>query len=56
MNNSLFLQSSNLDKAFLFDVASKIYLATDATIVDMQTYELCSDMIDVLVNISSIYT
>ncbi|VDN34109.1 unnamed protein product [Dibothriocephalus latus] len=45
-----------LDKAFLVDVASKIYLATDSTLVDMQTYELCCDMIDVVLDISSIYT
>lgn len=45
-----------LDKAFLFDVATKIYLATDSTLVDIQTYELCCDMIDVVTNISSIYT
>lgn len=45
-----------LDKAFLFDVATKIYLATDSALVDIQTYELCCDMIDVVTNISSIYT
>jgi len=53
---NIFISSSMLDKAFLFDVASKIYLATDSTIVDMQTYELCCDMLDVVVDISSIYT
>uniref|UniRef100_A0A5K3EVS2 Ras-related GTP-binding protein D n=1 Tax=Mesocestoides corti TaxID=53468 RepID=A0A5K3EVS2_MESCO len=53
---NIFISSSMLDKAFLFDVASKIYLATDSTLVDMQTYELCCDMIDVVTNISSIYT
>jgi Ras-related GTP-binding protein C/D len=44
-----------IDKAFLFDVVSKIYIATDASPVDMATYELCSDMIDVTIDISCIY-
>ncbi len=34
---------------------SKIYVATDSSPVDMQTYELCSDMIDVVIDISCIY-
>ncbi|NXW03705.1 RRAGD protein, partial [Fregetta grallaria] len=41
--------------SFLFDVVSKIYIATDSTPVDMQTYELCCDMIDVVIDISCIY-
>lgn len=44
-----------MEKAFLIDVASKIYVATDSSPVDMQTYELCSDMIDVVVDASCIY-
>ncbi|KAM7532931.1 hypothetical protein Aperf_G00000125374 [Anoplocephala perfoliata] len=52
---NIFISSSMLDKAFLFDVATKIYLATDSALVDIQTYELCCDMIDVVTNISSIY-
>lgn len=47
--------SSSIEKSFLFDVASKIYVATDASPVDMMTYELCCDMIDVVLDISSIY-
>jgi len=42
-------------KHFLFDVVSKIYVATDSNPVDMQTYELCSDMIDVVIDVSCIY-
>ena len=42
-------------QAFLFDVVSKIYLATDSSPVDMQSYELCADMIDVITDVSSIY-
>jgi len=44
-----------MEKIFLFDVLSKIYVATDSSPVDIQTYELCCDMIDVVVDISSIY-
>ena len=45
----------NIEKAFLFDVVSKIYIATDSNPVDMQSYELCSDMIDVVIDVSCIY-
>ena len=34
---------------------SKIYIATDSSPVDMQSYELCSDAIDVILDMSSIY-
>jgi Ras-related GTP-binding protein C/D len=44
-----------MEKTFLIDVVSKIYIATDFAPVDMQTYELCSDMIDVVVDVSCIY-
>ncbi|RLN50694.1 hypothetical protein BBJ28_00020344, partial [Nothophytophthora sp. Chile5] len=42
-------------KSFLFDVVSKVYIATDSNPVDMQSYELCSDMIDVVIDVSCIY-
>lgn len=48
-------QHSAIEKAFLFDVVSKIYIATDSTPVDMQSYELCCDMIDVVIDVSCIY-
>lgn len=50
-----FISSCNMEKSFLFDVVSKIYIATDSNPVDMQTYELCSDMIDVVIDVSCIY-
>jgi Ras-related GTP-binding protein C/D len=49
------IQSCSFDKAFFFDVDSKLYVATDSNPVDMQTYELCSDMIDVVIDVSTIY-
>lgn len=48
-------QSCAIEKAFLFDVVSKIYLATDSGPVDVQSFELCSDMIDVVIDVSCIY-
>ncbi|EYC14739.1 hypothetical protein Y032_0039g128 [Ancylostoma ceylanicum] len=51
----IFNQGSNVEKSFLFDVASKIYIATDTTPVEMAAYELCCDMIDVTIDISGIY-
>merc|ERR1719189_2019233 len=50
-----FIQYSNAEKAFLFDVVSKIYIATDSSPVDMQSYELCCDMIDLIIGVSCIY-
>ncbi|XP_045463637.1 ras-related GTP-binding protein C isoform X2 [Harmonia axyridis] len=47
--------NSAIEKSFLFDVVSKIYIATDSTPVDMQSYELCCDMIDVVIDVSWIY-
>lgn len=51
----ILISNSRIEKAFLVDVVSKIYIATDSSPVDMQTYELCSDMIDVVIDISCIY-
>ncbi|RWS14415.1 ras-related GTP-binding protein C-like isoform X1, partial [Dinothrombium tinctorium] len=52
---NIFISNSAIEKAFLFDVVSKIYIATDSSPVDMQSYELCCDMIDVVIDISCIY-
>lgn len=48
--------SCNIDKSFIVDVITKLYIATDSTPVDAHTYELCSDLLDVVMDISSIYT
>ncbi|CAN7981779.1 unnamed protein product, partial [Ixodes pacificus] len=52
---NIFISNSRIDKAFLFDVVTKMYIATDNSPVDMQSYELCCDMIDVVMDISGIY-
>lgn len=48
-------QHSGIEKAFLFDVNSKIYLATDSSPVDVETYEVCSDFIDVAIDLDLLY-
>merc|ERR1712228_1092682 len=37
------------------DIVSKVYIASDPQPVDLQSYELCSDMIDVVIDVSCIY-
>lgn len=46
----------NVEKSFIVDVITKLYIATDSNPVDAHTYELCSDLLDVVMDISSIYT
>jgi Ras-related GTP-binding protein C/D len=48
--------NSGLEKVYLFDVLSKIYIATDASPVDIASYEICSDFIDVIIDMSDLYT
>ena len=43
------------EKAYLFDVYNKIYLAIDSNPIEEQFYEICSDMIDVVLDMSGIY-
>lgn len=45
----------SMEKAYLFDVVSKLYISTDSGPVDMQSVELCSDLIDVVLDVSGIY-
>lgn len=50
------VEKCNMDKAFLFDVASKIYIAENPpALVDSDQYELSADMIDVVIDILCIY-
>jgi Ras-related GTP-binding protein C/D len=52
---SVLVSTCSMEKAYLFDVVSKLYISTDPGPVDMQSVELCSDMIDVVLDISGIY-
>jgi Ras-related GTP-binding protein C/D len=44
-----------IEKAYLFDLVSKIYIATDTSPTDIGSYEICSDYIDVIIDITEIY-
>ena len=39
----------------MFDVISKIYIASDSSPVNMKHYEICSELIDVLIDVTCIY-
>ncbi len=45
----------HMEKAYLFDVLSKIYIASDTSPINMQSYTACSDYIDAIVDVSEIY-
>lgn len=45
----------NIDKVFLFDVNLKIYVATDSLPVDIQTYEVCAEFIDMTIDLDDLY-
>ena len=47
--------SCRFEKVYLFDVLSKIYIASDTTPVHLPAYELSSDFIDVIVDLSEVY-
>lgn len=48
-------QACKIEKAYLFDIMSKIYIATDTSPTDIGSYEACSDFIDVVIDLSEIY-
>lgn len=52
--NSL-CSTCQIEKAYLFDIMSKIYIATDTSPTDIGSYEICSDYIDVVIDVSEIY-
>lgn len=43
------------EKVYIFDVLSKIYIASDSGMADLASYGLCSDFIDVIVDLSELY-
>ena len=38
-----------MEKAYIFDIISKIYLATDSNPSDSDAFGLCSDVIDTVI-------
>ncbi|CAF0986927.1 unnamed protein product [Rotaria sp. Silwood1] len=49
------ISASNMEQAFLFDIQTKISIATDSSPTDIQMYEVCCNMIDLQINMSQIY-
>ena len=47
--------SCKMQKLYLFDVLSKLYIASDTSPVDMAGYTLCSDYIDTIMDLSEVY-
>lgn len=43
------------EKVFLIDVMSKVYIATDTSPANMPAYELCSDYINAIMDLSDMY-
>lgn len=48
--------NSGIEKTFLFESLSKLYISTDSSPVDMHSYELCSDTIDVVYDMALLYS
>lgn len=48
-------RTCRFEKAYLFDVNTKIYIATDNTPEDMASYEICSDYVDVVIDFTEVY-
>ena len=44
-----------MQKVYLFDVLSKLYIASDTSPADTTGYSLCSDYIDTIIDLSDIY-
>jgi Ras-related GTP-binding protein C/D len=53
---NILVNNSGMEKAYLFDTISKIYVASDTRPIDMEVYEMCSDYIDVILDISELYS
>jgi len=51
----LLVAHCRMEKAFLIDVLSKTFIATDSSPFDPFNYELCTDMIEIVIEMSCIY-
>lgn len=52
---SLILQHCNLDKVYLFDMMTKLFLMTDFVPLDLENFAICADMLDVFMDFACIY-
>ena len=48
-------RTCRFDKAYLLDVNSKIYIATDHMHADTASYRICADYMDVLIDLKEVY-
>ena len=51
----LFISECVVDKVYIIDIVSKLFIATDSTPVDFLSYDLCCQMIGVTLGISTLY-
>eukprot|EP00828_Plagiopyla_frontata_P009258 TRINITY_DN14763_c0_g1_i4.p1 TRINITY_DN14763_c0_g1~~TRINITY_DN14763_c0_g1_i4.p1 ORF type:complete len:253 (-),score=51.44 TRINITY_DN14763_c0_g1_i4:53-811(-) len=49
------LTNCKMEKVFLFEVVSKLYIATDQQPIEITNFAICTEMIDVFIDISYIY-
>jgi len=49
------INNSGMTKAYLFDILSKIYVASDTRPVDSDIYEICANYIDLTVDFTDLY-
>ena len=50
-----FILESMIDKLYIIDIISKLFIATDSRPIDLISYELCINSIDVTIELSSLY-
>ncbi|KAK4457474.1 hypothetical protein QBC42DRAFT_188519 [Cladorrhinum samala] len=48
-------RTCRFEKAYLFDVNTKIYIASDSTPEDTTSYVICSDYVDVIIDLTEVY-
>lgn len=51
----LLVNHCKMERVYLLDVISKLCIANDSQPLDLVSYELCTDMIDMVFDLSSIY-
>ena len=49
-------RTCRFEKAYLFDINSKIYIATDSAPADMASYMVCAETIDVILDVIEVYS
>lgn len=55
LDNFIMNCHNSIEKIFLFDINSKIYISTDSSPVNILAYEVCSEFIDVTLDLKDLY-